>query len=304
MSDSAPPADQPLVRLRGVSVGYGERTVVRGVDLDVAAGERVAVLGSNGSGKTTLLRGLLGLAAVTGGTVEMFGRPAPSRTSRRCTGYVPQALTVGGGVPATVREVVAAGRLPLRPWWRPAGSADRSAVDRALAEVGMAEHADESLAELSGGQQRRVLIARALAAEPGLLVLDEPLAGVDAASSAALARTLARLASSGVTMLVVTHELDALADVVDRAVVVEHGRIAYDGPLADSPGPTGRLGGEAHPVHCHPRPAEGTDEPGSGWVDSPRTAAVLAGRGSHPDDHPEAHPAGARAARASRGGAA
>lgn len=286
MSASAPP---PLLRLRGAGFGYGERVVVRDVDLDLARGERVALLGSNGSGKTTLLRGVLGLAARTGGSVEVDGEPAPSARSRRRTGYVPQAMTVGGGVPTTVREVVATGRLPLRRPWVPARRADAVAVAEALEAVDMAEHAHEDVTELSGGQQRRVLIARALAAQPDLLVLDEPLAGVDAASARGLARTLAALADHDVTLLVVTHEVGPLADVVERAVVLQHGRVVHDGPLVPE-----LLGASDEALaalrheplrHHHVHHADEDAPAERGWVAHPdtRRAAVAAG------DHPETH---------------
>jgi len=284
----------PLLRLHRASFGYGERVVVQDVDLELARGERVALLGSNGSGKTTLLRGVLGLAARTGGSVEVDGEPAPTRRSRRRTGYVPQAMTVGGGVPTTVREVVATGRLPLRRPWVPARAVDTEAVRAALEAVDMAEHATEDVSELSGGQQRRVLIARALAAEPDLLVLDEPLAGVDAASAQGLARTLAALAGHDVTLLVVTHEIGPLADVVDRAVVLQHGRVVHDGPLV--PGLLGSSDGapslpdvvdpsQEHLRHHHVHHADDGGDVERGWVahHDTRRAAVAAG------DHPERH---------------
>ncbi|WP_299035357.1 metal ABC transporter ATP-binding protein [uncultured Pseudokineococcus sp.] len=279
----------PILRLRRASFGYGESVVVHDVDLEMARGERVALLGSNGSGKTTLLRGLLGLAARTGGSVEVDGAPAPSRSSRRRTGYVPQAMTVGGGVPSTVREVVATGRLPLRRSWVPARRADADAVTEALEAVHMAEHAHEDVSELSGGQQRRVLIARALAAEPDLLVLDEPLAGVDAASARGLARTLAALASHDVTLLVVTHEIGPLADVVDRAVVLREGRVVHDGPLVP-----GLLGASdealatlehGHLRHHHVHHADDDVPAERGWVAHPDTRRAAASAGSHPETH-------------------
>ena len=163
----------------------------RDVDLTVAAGEAVAVLGSNGSGKTTLARGLLGLATVLGGEVEVLGAPVGRLRERGRVGYVPQRHTVSGAVPATVREVVAVGRLARLGLFRRLGAADRAAVGEAVEAVGLADRLDEPVAALSGGQQRRVLVARALAAEPELLIMDEPTAGVDAASQEALAGVLA-----------------------------------------------------------------------------------------------------------------
>jgi zinc transport system ATP-binding protein len=244
------------VRLRDARIGYGDVTVVQGVDLTVADGEAVAVLGSNGSGKTTLARGLLGLATVLGGEVEVLGAPVGRPRERGRIGYVPQRHTVSGAVPATVREVVGVGRLArLGPFGR-LRQADRAAVQDAVAAVGLADRLGDPVASLSGGQQRRVLVARALAAEPELLVMDEPTAGVDAASQDALAAVLADVSATGTTLLVVTHETAALAGVLTRAVVVDHGRIAYDGPLAgaatDSAG-----NGHHHPEDTGLPPARG-----------------------------------------------
>ncbi len=220
-----------VVALRGVSVGYGERVVVRDADLVVRDGEVVAVLGANGSGKTTLVRGLLGLADVVAGEVELLGRPRHARRDRARIGYVPQRHTIGGAIPSTVREVVSSGRLPrLGPLGR-MRARDRAVVQEAIEAVHLAELAGTDVGELSGGQQRRVLIARALAAEPEVLVMDEPTAGVDQASQHALAGTIRGLATRGVPMLVVTHEVAPLADVLTRAIVVDDGRITYDGPL-------------------------------------------------------------------------
>jgi zinc transport system ATP-binding protein len=234
------------VRLQDASIGYGDVAVVQGVDLTVAAGEAVAVLGSNGSGKTTLARGLLGLATVLGGEVEVLGAPVGRARERGRIGYVPQRHTVSGAVPATVREVVGVGRLArLGPFGR-LRAADRAAVHDAVAAVGLADRLGDPVASLSGGQQRRVLVARALAAEPELLVMDEPTAGVDAASQDALAAVLADVSAGGATLLVVTHETAALAGVLTRAVVVDHGWITYDGPLAGA-GADSTAGGHHHP---------------------------------------------------------
>jgi len=223
--------DVPALELRGVDIGYDERPVVRDVDLTVARGEVVAVLGANGSGKTTLVRGLLGLARVLSGEVVVLGTSAPTRAERARVGYVPQRHTVGGPVPSTVREVVASGRLPRRGLLRPLRRHDHQVVADAVEAVDLHAFADTDLNTLSGGQQRRVLIARALASEPDIMVMDEPTAGVDRASQAALVRSIARLHDRGVTLLVVTHEVGPLADVVSRALVMHGGRIVSDGPF-------------------------------------------------------------------------
>ncbi|PRY42133.1 zinc transport system ATP-binding protein [Geodermatophilus tzadiensis] len=253
----------PAIRLSGATIGYGDVAIVRDADLTVRRGEAVAVLGSNGSGKTTLSRGLLGLATVLGGTVEVLGAPVGRLRERGRVGYVPQRHTVSGAMPATVREVVGVGRLPRLGLFGRPGARDRAAVAEAVDAVGLADRLADPVAALSGGQQRRVLVARALAAEPELLVMDEPTAGVDAASQAALATVLARVAAAGTTLLVVTHETGPLAGVLTRAVVVDSGRLTYDGPLAGA--------GAAGP-DCH-HPDEAAQPPVRGYrLDQPRPA--------------------------------
>ncbi|PKW28209.1 metal ABC transporter ATP-binding protein [Phycicoccus duodecadis] len=222
-----------LVELRSASFGYPGRTVVTGVDLTVRPGEVVALLGPNGSGKSTLVRGLLGLTEHQGGEVLLLGTPREQFHEHTRIGYVPQRHSLSAAVRATVTEIVAVGRLPHRPWWRPASSEDRDVVRAAIAAVGLADRADEEVAALSGGQQRRVLIARALAGRPDLLVMDEPTAGVDQVNQLALADVLRRLAADGTSMLVVTHELDALSDVVTRIVCMDAGHLDFDGSPAE-----------------------------------------------------------------------
>jgi zinc transport system ATP-binding protein len=243
------------VRLHAAEIGYGDVAIVRGVDLTIRIGETVAVLGANGSGKTTLARGLLGLATVLAGTVEVLGSPVGRLRERGRVGYVPQRHTVSGAVPATVREVVSVGRLARRGLLGRLRAADRRAVAEAVDAVGLADRLDDPVAALSGGQQRRVLVARALAAEPELLLMDEPIAGVDAASQRELSAVLAGVAAGGTTLIVVTHELTSLSGVLDRAVVVDHGHVSFDGPLGDLAGPN-TSGGHHHapgtgaaPVH-------------------------------------------------------
>ncbi|MGY2128386.1 metal ABC transporter ATP-binding protein [Blastococcus sp. SYSU DS0617] len=236
-----------VIDLRRATIGYGDVPIVRDVDLTVRAGEAVAVLGSNGSGKTTLARGLLGLATVLGGEVQVLGAPIGRLRERGRVGYVPQRHSISGAVPATVREVAGVGRLARLGLFRRLGAADRAAVVDAVTAVGLADRLDDPVASLSGGQQRRVLVARALAAEPELLIMDEPTAGVDAASQEALAGVLAGISARGTTLVVVTHESAPLAGVLSRAVVIDHGRVAYDGPLAEA---------SAHDEHLHHHPPE------------------------------------------------
>jgi zinc transport system ATP-binding protein len=218
----------------------------------------VAILGANGSGKSTLVRAILDLVPLSAGSVRLFGVERNSRAMRRNwqrIGYVPQRLGAGGGVPATVGEVVASGRLARRGLLRPAGSRDRAAVSTALRAVGLAERVHDPVGSLSGGQQQRTLIARALAAEPELLVLDEPTAGVDAASQDAFAAALEGFTAGNGTVLLVAHELGPLEPLVTRAVVVHDGSVAHDGSV---PMPSAY----AFALHDHIHPHATADSPG------------------------------------------
>ncbi|WP_369916000.1 metal ABC transporter ATP-binding protein [Plantactinospora sp. KBS50] len=247
-----------VVSVRHAAVGYGERTVLRDVSCTVAAGEVVAVLGANGSGKSTLIRAVLGLVPLLSGSVELFGVPQRRFRQWARVGYVPQRLGAGSGVPATVAEVVGAGRLARRGILRPPGAADRAAVAEALRAVGLADRAGDPVTTLSGGQQQRTLIARALAGKPELLILDEPTAGVDAASQQAFAEALGGFVGRGGSVLLVAHELGPLRPLIDRALVVHGGRIAHDGPV---PEPAGHHASDDHD-HVHPH---GPDEPAGVW---------------------------------------
>jgi zinc transport system ATP-binding protein len=224
------------LELAGVSFAYRVgQPVLEDVDVAVEEGEFVAVAGPNGGGKTTLIRLALGLERPTAGSVRLFGEPA-HRFSRRSTlGYLAQRSQLGTEAPATVREVVAAGRLAAGGLVGPLRRRDRAIVDEAIAEVGLTGLTDAPVARLSGGQQQRAFIAKALAGEPGLLVLDEPTAGVDAESQEALARLLAALhRDRRVTTLYVSHEFGAVEGIVERLVLVR-GRIVFDGHPRDLP---------------------------------------------------------------------
>ncbi|KOV95583.1 MULTISPECIES: metal ABC transporter ATP-binding protein [unclassified Streptomyces] len=237
----------PVIALRGVTAELGARPVLRGIDLTVGRGEVVALLGANGSGKSTAIRTVIGQVPVSGGTVELFGTPRRSFRDWARVGYVPQRTTAAGGVPATVTEIVSAGRLS-RTRFGVFRRSDREAVRRALELVGMADRAKDPVDALSGGQHQRVLIARALVAEPELLIMDEPMAGVDLASQEVLARTLEQQVEAGATVLLVLHELGPLEPLIDRAVVLRDGCVLHDGP------PPRAVGQHALPGHDHVHP--------------------------------------------------
>jgi zinc transport system ATP-binding protein len=221
------------VLVTDVSAGYDEQPVLRSVSLRVATGEVVALLGANGSGKSTLVKTVVGLLPVRRGTIDLFGTPLPRFREWHRIGYVPQRTTAAAGVPATVREVVAAGRLSRRRWWEPGKADDAGAVSSAIDRVDLSLLAERTVSALSGGQQQRVLFARALAGGPDLLVLDEPTAGVDVGTQHVLADTLTQHVASGGSVLLVAHELGPLLPLIDRAVLMRQGQVDYDGPLTD-----------------------------------------------------------------------
>ncbi len=240
----------PVIEVVRGAVSLGGRPIVRDVDLTVEAGDVLAILGANGSGKSTLVKAIVGLVPLSSGQVRLFGTPLGAFSGWSRLGYVPQRSTMTHGVPATVREVVAAGRLARRRPLRPSGAADRSAVHAALETVGLADRASQTVSTLSGGQQQRVLMARTLAGEPELLVLDEPNAGVDLISQQAIADALSTLAASGSTIVVVLHELGPFEPLIRRTVLLREGRIAYDGPPTTLE--TAGHGDPGHGEHCDP----------------------------------------------------
>ncbi|SDS40288.1 zinc transport system ATP-binding protein [Paraoerskovia marina] len=217
----------PVIDVTDLEVTLGASRILRGIDLTVTNGEVVALLGANGSGKSTLVRTIVGILTPSAGSVSLLGTPLTGDVPWQRIGYVPQRVSAQSGVPSTAREVVGSGllygrrlRLP-RDW--------KSRADEALETVGLLDRATFATSELSGGQQQRVLIARALARRPDVMILDEPVAGVDQPSQEAFAATMTRLVEQGLTVLVVLHELGALAPLVTRAVVLRHGRIVHDG---------------------------------------------------------------------------
>ena len=234
---SDPMTHRPVERRATARSRIGGRPILRGIDLTVEPGEFLALMGANGSGKSTLVRALTGLrAADRRRASRLFGTPLADFRDWQRVGFVPQRSAAATGVPASVWEVVASGRLTRRRLLRPLSRgrpAPRSTTRSRWS--GWPTGPRDGVSTLSGGQQQRVLIARALAGEPELLFLDEPTAGVDLPNQQALADALAPCSRTrGATIVLVAHELGPLAPLVDRAVVMRDGRVAYDGPpLAD-----------------------------------------------------------------------
>ena len=254
---TAPPTAPVVAELSGASVAYDGRRVLHGIDVQVRAGEVIAVLGANGAGKSTMVRALLGLVPLSAGSVELFGTPTVRFRDWGRVGFVPQRVTAASGVPATVGEVVAAGRLSRQRRFARTRPADREAVRQALEIVGLAHRARDSVAQLSGGQQQRVLIARALAGEPELLVLDEPTSGVDAENQHALAGALHELVVGRVTVLIVAHELGPIGPLLTRAITLASGAVLHDGEPPSADHVHVHDPDHAHPVH--------RQDAGHGW---------------------------------------
>ncbi len=211
----------PLLAVRDLEAGYGTGPpALRGVSFTVAAGTAVAVLGPNGGGKTTLLRALLGDVPRRRGEVELAGEPA----------YVPQTDRTRLDFPLSALDVATMGTYAATPWYRPIGAAQRRLARESLARVGLEAEAASPFGALSGGQRQRVLIARALARRARILLLDEPLSGVDRPSSERILRVLAELRAEGCAVLMSTHDIEQ-ARALD-AVLCLHGEQVYHGPPA------------------------------------------------------------------------
>ncbi len=219
----------PAIELRQVSAGYDAEPVLHHVSFTVRAGERVAVLGANGAGKSTLFRIIVRLLPVKRGQVLIFGEPVEA--ARTEIAYLPQDVHPPARFPATVFDVVMMGRYRFLKRLRPPSPDDRRAVRRALEQVRLAHLADQPITVLSGGQRQRMFLARALAQEARILLLDEPFRGVDVGSQQVIQQTLEQLGAQGVTVLLATHNL-ALASLFDRVIILREGHVVGDGSPA------------------------------------------------------------------------
>jgi manganese transport system ATP-binding protein len=218
--------------IRGLTVRYGEVVALRDVDLEVPAGQACGLVGMNGSGKSTLLTSVLGLVRPDSGTIEVLGGSSARARARGLLGYVPQVDDLDRDFPVSVADVVLMGRYHRMGWRRRARPADTAAVDAALDEVGLGELAGRQVGMLSGGQRQRVLLARALAQEARLLLLDEPFTGVDVVSEAAVTAVLQAMVRDGVTVLLSTHDLRTLPELCATSVLL-HQRVLATGPTAE-----------------------------------------------------------------------
>ncbi len=215
-----PASTGTVVEIADAAFDYGGAPVLSDVSFEVQAGEAVALIGPNGAGKSTLLAGLLGLAQHD---ARIFRVP----TGRGEIGSLPQSSEIDPAFPVTLEQVVAMGRTP-RLGLRWPGGGDRRIVADAIATVGLTEQRRTRFGDLSGGQRQRGLLARALASEPRLLLLDEPFNGLDQGSRDALLETIAALKVRGVALIITTHDLDLARAVCDRTLLVNQRQIAFD----------------------------------------------------------------------------
>ncbi|WP_415383138.1 metal ABC transporter ATP-binding protein [Halosimplex sp. TS25] len=221
-------SEDPVIEVADVDFGYTATRVVEDVSLTIDPGEYVAVVGPNGSGKSTLMKLMLGLLEPDAGAVRLFGEPAHRFDDGDRVGYVAQHASASKEMPITVREVVKMGRFP-HVGFGLLSADDWEIVDRALETVGMSEFAGRRVTQLSGGQRQRAFIARALASEAELLVLDEPTVGVDAESVEAFYALLESLNDDGITVLLIEHDLSAVTEHAERVVCLD-GEVYFDGP--------------------------------------------------------------------------
>ncbi|MGV0807415.1 metal ABC transporter ATP-binding protein [Mycolicibacterium setense] len=222
----------PLIETRALTVTYGERRALQPTDLAIAPGESLAVVGHNGSGKSSLLRALAGLEPSAGGEVILHAEACHHRRTTVEIAYVPQRSEARWDLPFTVGDVVAAGRRH-RWWWQRPSRHDRDAVDEALTAVGLASLVHRPVTELSGGQAQRVLLARALVQQPDMMIMDEPLTGLDLTTVAAMMELLGAFTRAGGTLMCALHEIDVARTSFTRTVALIGGTVVADGVSAD-----------------------------------------------------------------------
>jgi manganese/iron transport system ATP-binding protein len=216
------------LEVENASIGYGQKIILRDISFQVPNGARVAVVGPNGAGKSTLFKALVGLLPLHSGRILIHGVQLGDHQD--CVAYVPQREEVDWRFPVTVRDVVMMGRYGKRGWLRRGSSADREAVEKALAQMGIGALAAQSISDLSRGQQQRVFLARALAQEPHIVLMDEPFSGMDVAAQGAALDLLDDLHEHGVTAVISTHDLNVAASRFDYVLLLNRRLVAFGTP--------------------------------------------------------------------------
>jgi manganese/zinc/iron transport system ATP- binding protein len=219
------------VSVHDLTVAYRDTPVLWDIDVAIPTGTLTAIIGPNGAGKSTLLKAIMGLVPVATGTVEIFGHTNPRQ--RRLIGYVPQRGSVDWNFPTNALDVVTMGTYGQLGWVRRPGKAERERAMHALDQVGMADFADRQISQLSGGQQQRVFLARALVQDQQLYFMDEPFAGVDAATEKSIVAILQQLRADGKTVVVVHHDLESAPDYFDWLILLNV-RLIAAGPFPET----------------------------------------------------------------------
>jgi manganese/zinc/iron transport system ATP- binding protein len=220
----------PPLEIHDMTVAYHRKPVLWDIDLIVPEGKLVAIVGPNGAGKSTLIKAVLGLLPIASGKIEIYGKPYEQQ--RHLVGYVPQRETVDWDFPVSALDVVTMGTYGRLGWFRRPGEREKTLARECLAQVDMAAYADRQIRQLSGGQQQRVFLARALAQDAQIYFMDEPFAGVDAATEQAIVGLLQELRSRGKTVIVVHHELQTVRDYFDYVILLNM-RLVAAGPVAE-----------------------------------------------------------------------
>lgn len=229
--DAAAPAHGPMLEVQGLTVSYGSLRALEEASLEVARGRVCGLVGTNGSGKSTLFKAVMGLLAPEAGTIAVDGLEGRVARGQGLLGYVPQEDAVDRDFPISVREVVMTGRYGRMGALRRPSRADREAVEAAMERTGITSLAGRQIGALSGGQRKRAFVARGIAQGAGLLLLDEPFAGVDRASESAITALLRELAGEGCAILISTHDLGSLRALADDVVLLRR-RVLAAGPTA------------------------------------------------------------------------
>jgi manganese/zinc/iron transport system ATP- binding protein len=222
-------ATSPL-SIHDLTVAYNRKPVLWDIEYEAPDRALIAIVGPNGAGKSTLIKAVLGLVPAASGLVEVYGRPVARQ--RRLIGYVPQRGSVDWDFPVSALEVVAMGLYGRIGWLKPVARRHRETARACLEQVGMADYADRQISQLSGGQQQRVFLARALAQESRLYFMDEPFAGVDAATETAIVDVLHRLKDEGRTVVVVHHDLQTVPEYFEHVLLL-NGRVVAAGPVRE-----------------------------------------------------------------------
>lgn len=226
-----PAADSTPLTIRDLTVAYQRKPVLWDIDLSIPEGKLIAIVGPNGAGKSTLIKAALDLIPCVSGEVRIYGQPY--RKQRKRVGYVPQRESVDWDFPVNVLDVVAMGTYGQLGWFRPVNRRCRARALEALERVGLADYAGRQISQLSGGQQQRTFLARALAQDASLYFMDEPFAGVDAATERAIINLLHELKECGKTCLVVHHDLATVPQYFDWVVLLNM-RLVASGPTAET----------------------------------------------------------------------